>query len=270
MDYREYAPSPSLTSFVHCLWTLEGDTTELRGEAQPVVPDGRTEIILHFGDPFDRLHGDGIVERQPSLLFAGQLTNTLLLRPTGRIAVLGIRMHPHGASLLMDAPQRHFAGLTIGMEQVSSPLRRVLTEVQECSASLPDAVALVQDRVSGQADRTRLDPRIAHVVAAIQHRHGCVPIERLADDAGMTRRHLERQFLDLVGVSPKRFARIVRLQHALQMLEQSDVDAKGAMTAAACGYADQAHFIRECQDVCGHAPGAHLLQRGQLTGFFMD
>ena len=86
----------------------------------------------------------------------------------------------------------------------------------------------------------------------------------------MTRRHLERQFLDLVGVSPKRFARIVRLQHALQMLEQSDVGAKGAMTAAACGYADQAHFIRECQDVCGHSPGMHLLQRGQLTGFFMD
>ena len=41
------------------------------------------------------------------------------------------------------------------------------------------------------------------------------------------------------------------------------------MTAAACGYADQAHFIRECQDVCGHPPGAHLLQRGELTGFFM-
>jgi AraC-like DNA-binding protein len=269
MHYREYAPSPAVQSFVHCLWTLAGHATELQGQAQPVVPDGRSEIILHFGDPFDRLYADGSVERQASFLFAGQLMENLVLRPTGRIALVGIRLHPDGATALIAAPQRHFVGLTVGMDDVSAGLLRSLTEVRERATSLPAAVRLIQDRVSRHADRSRLDPRISHVAKIIQRSHGRVSVERLARDAGVTRRHLERQFLDRVGVSPKRLARIVRLQHALQMLERVDTEAKGAITAAACGYADQAHFIRECQDVCGHPPGAHLLQRGELTGFFM-
>jgi transcriptional regulator GlxA family with amidase domain len=128
----------------------------------------------------------------------------------------------------------------------------------------------VQDCVSLHADRSRLDPRISHVARTIQRSHGRVSVERLAIDADVTRRHLERQFLDRVGVSPKRLARIVRLQHALRVLQRVDTKPRGAITAAASGYADQAHFIRECQDVCGHPPGARLLQRGELTGFFMD
>lgn len=270
MDYREYAPAPALRAFVHCLWTLEGHASELQGQVQPVVPDGRTGIILHFGDAFERLHAEGTVECQPPLLFAGQLTSTLRLRATGRIAILGTRLHPHGAAALTAAPQRHFTGLTIGVNDISTGLDRLLSEIRESTDVPGEALELIQNRLAVTADRSRLDPRIVNAVDVIRRARGCASIERLAGDAGMTRRHLERQFLDLVGVSPKRFARIVRLQHALQMLEQSDVGAKGAMTAAACGYADQAHFIRECQDVCGHAPGTHLLQRGQLTGFFMD
>ncbi len=62
-----------------------------------------------------------------------------------------------------------------------------------------------------------------------------------------------------VGISPKRFARITRFQHALRVLEQADVREKGAYTAARCGYADQAHFVRECREISGAPPRANLL-----------
>ena len=51
--------------------------------------------------------------------------------------------------------------------------------------------------------------------------------------------------------------------------ERADLPPRGADTAATCGYADQAHFVRECQELCGQPPGAHLMQRAQLTGFFL-
>jgi hypothetical protein len=43
---------------------------------------------------------------QPKLLFAGQLTRQLVLHPTGRIGVLGLRFHPFGAAALFS----HLAG----------------------------------------------------------------------------------------------------------------------------------------------------------------
>jgi AraC-like DNA-binding protein len=270
MHYREYLPSPHLAPIVHCLWTLEGHASELAEQSQPVVPDGRTELILHFGDPFDRLYADGSIERQAPVLFAGQLTSSLVLRPTGRIGVLGVRLHAHGAAALLRAPQHEFAGLTLGIADIDGGLSRSLSEVRDSARSLTDAVRAVQDTLSHHADPPRVDPRIAAVAQTIQQRRGLVSIEQLATEAGLTRRHLERRFMTLVGVPPKRLARIVRLQHALHVLEQTEAGPRGALTAAACGYADQAHFIRECQEVCGHPPGTHLLQRGELTGFFMD
>ena len=84
----------------------------------------------------------------------------------------------------------------------------------------------------------------------------------------MTPRHLERRFNDKVGVSPKRLARITRFQRALRLFERLDSPQRGTHTAAACGYADQAHFIRDFWEFAGCAPGAHLLRRAELNGFF--
>ena len=74
-------------------------------------------------------------------------------------------------------------------------------------------------------------------------------IDNLATRIGMTRRHLERGFDTLVGISPKRLARIVRFQRALRMLQRPV--GSGVTTAVECGYADQPHFIREFTELAG-------------------
>ena len=98
---------------------------------------------------------------------------------------------------------------------------------------------------------------------------GAVPIDMVAERVSMTRRHLERRFLAAVGIGPKRLARIARFQHALRVLERADPRRPGAATAAACGYADQAHFIREFRELAGCSPSQHLVTQAELTGFFV-
>src|SRR5687767_7196060 len=119
MNYREFSPSRALARFVDRIWTLTGHASELDGAVQPVLPDGRPELVIHFGDPFDRVSGDGTVARQPRVLFAGQLLERLALRPTGEVAVLGVRFHPFGASAFVDVPQHHLIGQTIALDDVS-------------------------------------------------------------------------------------------------------------------------------------------------------
>ena len=52
MTYREHAPAPRLAPIVDRIWTLEGSRGEFGETDQPVLPDGRPELILHFGDRF--------------------------------------------------------------------------------------------------------------------------------------------------------------------------------------------------------------------------
>lgn len=269
MKYAELAPNPHLASIVHCLWTLEGDAAELGGEAQPILPDGRPELVLHVGDAFERVYGDGRIERQPGLLFAGQLTSALVLRPTGRIGVLGVRLHPHGAAALLEQPQDELAGLTIGVDDLSPALARSLHRVRDSATTLTATARAAEACLADHVNRSRVDVRVESTVETIRRHRGRVTVEQLAHRVGLTRRHLERRFNAIVGLSPKRLARITRFQHALHVLERAD-GLGGADTAALCGYADQAHFVRECRELTGRPPTAHLLQRAQLTGFFVE
>ena len=82
----------------------------------------------------------------------------------------------------------------------------------------------------------------------------------------LTRRHLERLFLDAVGLSPKRLARIARFQRALRRARGAEPRRRGAVTAAQCGYADQSHFIREFRQLAGCSPSEHLLKHGGADG----
>ena len=270
MRYEEHAPLPALAPFVERLWTLEGHASMLGGALQPVLPDGRPELILHLGDRFDRIHSDGREERQDALLFAGQMTSQLVLRPTGVIRVLGIRFEPFGAAALFRIPQQELAGLTIDLSAVSSPLARALRSVQEQSRTLAAAAIDAQQALMPFVRVSKPDARIEYAVHEIARRRGAVSVDGLAHASGLTRRHLERQFLQHVGVGPKRLARITRFQHAVSLLERSDSSQRGAVTAAACGYADQAHFIRDFKALAGCAPTEHLLRQAVLTGFFVD
>ena len=264
MQYVEHPALPELEPVVQLLWTLTGDAAALDTDTQPVLPDGRPELILHFGDAFERVHPDGTIERQPKLIFAGQLTSQLLLRPTGAIGVLGVRFHPFGAAALFSEPQDRLTGLTAGVDTLSLPLGRALEDVRVSSANLDDGVMRVQHALLSWLRPERIDPRIRTVVQTIDRELGDVSIDALAESVTMTRRHLERLFITTVGVTPKRLARITRFQHALRILEGR----AGTHTAATCGYADQAHFIRDFRDLAGCPPGEHLLRQFELTGFF--
>lgn len=262
MDYREYRPSAPLSAIVDRIWTLEGHAAGV----QPVLPDGRPEVIVHFGDAFERLDEHGRATRQAATIVAGQLNAQLVLRPAGRVSVAGVRFHPDGLAGIVPAPQHRLAGLTIDAAAVSPGIGRLLAGVRESAASLADAARLLEERLT----RVMLpvDPRVRQAAEAIRRRRGDVNIDLLADRLGVTRRHLERRFLEVVGISPKRLARITRFQHALHTLEHTHVPGRGATVAAACGYADQAHFVREFRELAGCPPTTHLLTRAEMTAFF--
>ena len=267
MRYREYGPSPSLAPIVHCVWTLEGHAREF-ADVQPVLPDGRPEIILHLGDPFDRIEAGRPQQRQPAIIFAGQLLGPLTLRPTGSVAVVGIRLQPHGAAALFKQPQDDLVGSTIGVNDLSPRLSRVLNGVRDRTSSVHEAAQIVQQCLETCVDSSRVDRRVRAAVGYIGSTRGLVTVEDLARRVGLTARHLERRFKQTVGVSPKRLARITRFQRALRKLETLDSPQRGTDTAALCGYADQAHFIRDFRELAGCPPGAHLMRQAELNGFF--
>ena len=78
MRYAEYAPSPRLAAIADCFWILEGDGA---GVPEPIIPDGRVEIVIHFGVRFHQHYVDGRVERQPASMIVGQCRHDRISSP---------------------------------------------------------------------------------------------------------------------------------------------------------------------------------------------
>jgi transcriptional regulator GlxA family with amidase domain len=110
-------------------------------------------------------------------------------------------------------------------------------------------------------------------IGAIQRLRGAGSVDDMAVLTGLSRRHLERRFQEVMGLSPKRFSHITRFQHALRIVEQGASGRRGAVTAAVCGHADQAdqaHFIRDFSKLAGCSPEVHLLRNAMLSRLFAE
>ncbi len=268
MQFSEIQPLPALAGIVERIWMIEAPPNP-GAAGDPILPDGRPELVLHLGDPFEVLDEAGRGTIQPAIIFAGQLLSRLLLRPTGRTAMLGVRFHPHGGAALLAIPQHQLMGAPFGLEDLHPALMRDVAAVRDTARGLAEAAADIQRVLLRWIRRDALDARVTFAVDAIARAKGQVSFDGLAGDVNLTRRHLERRFLEHVGVTPKRLARIARFQHALQLLESGEAGS-GAATAAACGYADQSHFVRDFRQLAGCPPSAHLLGRAAMTGVFIE
>ncbi|MDX5378436.1 MAG: helix-turn-helix domain-containing protein, partial [Halomonas sp.] len=71
-------------------------------------------------------------------------------------------------------------------------------------------------------------------------------------------RRLERLFQRHVGLTPKHYARLLRVAHSRELIKQGEATASLTDTAFAAGYFDQAHFIHDFKAVTDYTPGGYL------------
>jgi transcriptional regulator GlxA family with amidase domain len=85
--------------------------------------------------------------------------------------------------------------------------------------------------------------------------HGQVPVVLLAEEIGWSRRHFGARFRAQVGLPTKPVARVLRFREAARRLQAATAGSI-ADVAAAGGYADHSHLVREFRRLAGCTPSA--------------
>ncbi len=117
---------------------------------------------------------------------------------------------------------------------------------------------------------TRLDPapavspEVRYAWRRLTETAGAVPIGAICSEIGWSHKHLITRFRQQVGVTPKRAARVSRFEQLLRRLAREQPRPDWDRLAAAAGYADQAHMIRDFGHFVGASPTAHLRVRQQM------
>jgi transcriptional regulator GlxA family with amidase domain len=98
---------------------------------------------------------------------------------------------------------------------------------------------------------------------------GQARIDALARSLGWSRRRMQRLFLDEIGVSPKLYSRIVRLNVVLATLDRAE-RSSAVDFALAAGYFDQAHLLRDFRKLVGRTPRTPRQTDGEMSRHFTD
>jgi methylphosphotriester-DNA--protein-cysteine methyltransferase len=250
MHYLELAPAPPLDALVHCIWFLTGTGTE---PAQPVVPDGRVELIIHRGEPFARADEEGRVRPQAAALVAGQLSSPIRLTPRGPVDVVGVRFRPAGARSIVGLPLDELAGRVEALSEIRPALAGALQQAASAARSPAACTAAVSSVLRGFVEKE--PPKIVRAAVRALGAVRSPGIEAIARNLGTSPRTLERRIPAEVGLSPKMLQRVLRFRRAFRMLDTTSPGLWG-QAAAAAGYYDQAHMIREFRRFAGTAPTA--------------
>src|SRR6266404_7149519 len=139
MKYREIKPGPAASRLIKCYWVLEDDSPT--GLAQTIVPDGRSEVIINLGQPFQQ-ETDGNWHSQPEIFFVGQITGPFVIRPQSPARTIGIRFHPHGAIRFLGVPMFELTDSAVSIDDVSQRLHRQLDQLRDMTSLREQFAAL--------------------------------------------------------------------------------------------------------------------------------
>ena len=120
-------------------------------------------------------------------------------------------------------------------------------------------------KYKSEHDRKRIDDSIRNINQTL----GKISIEELSSRACLSRKQYERIFTDNIGISPKRFLRIVRFQNVIfqkQMRQNSNL----TTLAYDCGYFDQSHMINDFKILSGKTPSQYFREGEVISDYFSE
>ncbi|MCX4294859.1 MAG: helix-turn-helix transcriptional regulator [Prevotella sp.] len=243
---RIYRPAEELRGYVRYYWVEE------RAEPAKVLtfPIGCPQIIFHRKS---QLYIPDVGEFQDRFVISGQVNFPAHIQSEGALETIVAVFYPHTLGMFIDTPPSAIYNLEISGDDLDKrDLNELASRVFQCERT-EDCIVLIENWLLSRIRPTLNMARIKDAVKCLMVSPS-VRVNTLADRACLGKKQFERVFREQVGMNPKEYARVVRFQKSLWLLQLGYEDYVGI--AYKVGYSDQSHFIREFKAMSGYTPAS--------------
>ena len=254
------ARSARLAHVVDRMWLFTGRTSLPR---ERLFPGGYLELILHLGPTFRDVDERGVTAGAfPIACVAGLQTRPAVIEaPDGDYCVLGIRFRPLGAYTLFGAAICDALDQTVDLRALGGSDVAHLAEQCEGLASHVERFECVARWIAVRLAHAEAPPAsVAWAAERIESSDGVASISALREQVGLSRARFVDSFRRCAGITPKRYARMLRFRRAMSLLEEETTVAKVAL---ATGYFDQAHLNADFREFAAMTPREFMRRRPQ-------
>jgi AraC-like DNA-binding protein len=253
MDFSILHPSASLAPYVKQYWAMDSFVNPGINHLQRIVPNGFLECTFYLGDTPTYLRNEQ-AEKNYAMI-SGQQYGFYDISVSGHLQLFSIVFSPFGARYLLDFPLSELKNQSIPANYILRKYGDEISEQLHLASSQEHRKQIVEKyfiKVLEHHQQWNLD-RFSAIFQLINQTKGNVNILELASEACLSRKQFERSFTDHVGISPKKYLRIIRFQHVLH-IKQLNPPINLTKLALAGNYYDQSHMINDFRYLTGFSP----------------
>lgn len=241
--YREYPPAMALQKYVYCYFILKTTPQNSRPFLYRIMADGCVDLFLNC------------LNDEP-LTLAGLVDKVNYIPINKETEYFGIRFFPGCIHYFFQVSAKEIANQAIPCEDIFNDRFQSIEDRLKLTDTMDNRIKIANAALSGflKTSKSQPDHWLLNALDIIYKKNGQVSIKKDVS-VGINTRRLRRIFDHYIGISPKKFSKIVRFQSVLShvMLNYSTIS-KGAYLDF--GYFDQSHFIHEFKSLSGNTPNS--------------
>jgi AraC-like DNA-binding protein len=248
----QFTPSEILKPFVQKYIAVTINDTI---ENEIFYPSGYIDLVI-MSNGFAATSINGIYRTTPEVELLGHLTLPTSVSASKGTELLIARLHPYACSLFFKNPVSDFTNSATNVFLINSKEAREFYE-QICSCRfLHQKINILEcyliDKLKQSEEIYARVANLSRICHYVTDHNDAFSIKTLSKKTGVSERYIQKQFLEYVGLQPVSLHASHRFIKSLQQI----ISTSSSLTsiAYACGYYDQAHFVKEFKRFTGVSP----------------
>lgn len=261
-------PTPAIAQIVKHFLIIENDQTT--NVQHRMFADGNTGMVFNYGDPLLQVD-NGQLNILPNSFIYGQPETFQNIISVGKIGMLIVVFHPFGLSSLLRIPAIELKNQILDLENFYPFEAGIILDQIINSIDVFNRIQIIENFLIAKRKIQNSSLNLAsRAIQLINQNNGNLSVIELTSFLKVSERHLQRSFAEHIGISPKRYSRITRIQHFLKLVRTNSSQNSLTNLVYDCGFYDQAHLIREMKNISGITPSQYISQTNLLAANFIQ
>jgi AraC-like DNA-binding protein len=266
VHYVARPPTPRLAKLVEYVWASQGAPAHAK---ERVVPTGTLELCVSLVEGKGRIYDTAGRDRWFSggALVSGAYRRPFTFDTHENASVVGVHFRAGYAGVVLGVPPGELIDRHVDLEALWGRRARQLGERLCAATTTHQRFAILEAELASRLDERHLHPAVTYALDGLARPE--VRVGDIAKGASLSQRRLIELFTATVGLTPKRFGRVLRFHRATALARSAAFD--WTRVAHECGYYDQAHLIRDFRELAEVRPSdlmrvsTHVREHHQLA-----
>lgn len=236
---------------------LEASSISDFNSSGETIPDGFVELFFSRYDPIGiKMNCQSHSVLANSGFILGQTAKKIAFQPAGKIEMIGIKIHPWATRFFLQDKAILFSEKSSSIDDLGNEALIHLQDQILHSKTRNEAIEYIKDyTIELIKKKHHYSELVFNAVNYIYLNYKDFKVKKLSNLLNISNQYLERQFLEHIGISPKQFAKVIRIRSLTEFHKKQP---RVSLTDLAYnfGYFDQSHFIKDFQTVTNSSPKA--------------